>query len=392
MSAEDDLRARFLAGMSHAAQTVNVVTTDGPAGRAGVTVSAMTSVSADTERPTLLVCVHRESATAPAILANGVFCVNVLRDDQTHISDIFAGRFRRQIADKFEHAEWVPMPSGAPRVVEPLVAFDCRMVSADLVGTHHVFFGEVGEIFIAGGGSPLLYARRAYGAAAPIEAAVPVGLERLAEGKRLALACVQTAGASVLPGLLRRLRDEIPDVAVTLIEGDQTRVQAALAAGEAELALMWDNVAPEGFASEPVAEFPPYALVPADDPLAAKEALEPGDFGGRPMVLLTTPPAPDLFLTLLREQGGEPRVAFRSGTIETVRGMVGQGLGLALLAVPVAGELTHDGARVVRRPLAWAARPVRLALVRREGAALSPAAECFAWYCRDGFGAGADRS
>lgn len=51
---DPDLRARFLGGMAAAACTVNVVTTDGAAGRFGVTVSAMASVSADTERPTLL--------------------------------------------------------------------------------------------------------------------------------------------------------------------------------------------------------------------------------------------------------------------------------------------------------------------------------------------------
>ena len=43
--------SRFLLGMSHAACTVNVVTTDGVAGRHGVTVSAMVSVSADTPQP-----------------------------------------------------------------------------------------------------------------------------------------------------------------------------------------------------------------------------------------------------------------------------------------------------------------------------------------------------
>ncbi len=50
-----DLRQDFLDGMSCVAATVNVVATDGPAGRAGVTVSAMSSVSADTEKPVLLV-------------------------------------------------------------------------------------------------------------------------------------------------------------------------------------------------------------------------------------------------------------------------------------------------------------------------------------------------
>jgi flavin reductase (DIM6/NTAB) family NADH-FMN oxidoreductase RutF len=92
MSHKDpDLRQRFVTGMSHAACTVNVVTTDGSAGRFGVTVSAMSSVSADSERPTLLACVHESSPAARAILENGVFCVNVLRDDQSFISDVFAG-------------------------------------------------------------------------------------------------------------------------------------------------------------------------------------------------------------------------------------------------------------------------------------------------------------
>ena len=44
---DQTLRQRFLDGMSQAAATVNVVTTDGPAGRYGVTVSAMSSVSAE---------------------------------------------------------------------------------------------------------------------------------------------------------------------------------------------------------------------------------------------------------------------------------------------------------------------------------------------------------
>ena len=62
----NQLRAQFLSGMSHAAATVNVVTTDGPGGKFGVTVSAMSSVSADTPKPTMLVCVHNASPAAAA--------------------------------------------------------------------------------------------------------------------------------------------------------------------------------------------------------------------------------------------------------------------------------------------------------------------------------------
>lgn len=161
------LRDKFIAGMASAAATVNVVTTDGPAGRFGTTVSAMSSVSADGERPTLLVCVHHASALATAIIANQVFCVNMLRDDQSHISDCFAGRFPTADGDKFSCAAWVREATGAPRVVDPLVAFDCHLVTAMRVGTHHVFVGEVADLFVSGSGSPLLYANRAYARLSP---------------------------------------------------------------------------------------------------------------------------------------------------------------------------------------------------------------------------------
>jgi flavin reductase len=160
------LRSDFLEAMSRAACTVSVVTTDGPQGRAGVTVSALASVSA--EAPSLLVCVHHMSPAAAAVLANGVFCVNLLRDDQSAIADTFAGRLKTADGDKFSCAEWAGFSTGAPRVVDPLAAFDCRLSDSARVGTHHVFFGEVTDIFLAAAGRPLIYANRRYGAPVPL--------------------------------------------------------------------------------------------------------------------------------------------------------------------------------------------------------------------------------
>jgi len=165
------LRGSFLEAMSQTASTVSIVTTDGPAGRAGVTVSAMASVSADTPAPSLLVCLHHLVSAAPAILKNGVFCVNVLNADQAHISDVFAGRIEMPAGDRFACADWTTQITGAPRVVDPLVAFDCRLTHSELVGTHHVMFGAVEDVFIARRGLPLIYANRAYGAPALLDRA-----------------------------------------------------------------------------------------------------------------------------------------------------------------------------------------------------------------------------
>jgi flavin reductase (DIM6/NTAB) family NADH-FMN oxidoreductase RutF len=165
----DALRRKFLEGMSNAAATVSIVTTDGAAGRAGVTVSAMCSVTADA--PTLLVCVHHKSRASRAIRDNGVFCVNVLRDDQALISDTFAGRLRTPSGDKFECADWEALATGAPALRHPLVAFDCLLMRHFQWGTHFIFIGEIADIVVNDSGSALIYANRGYGTLLPLEPA-----------------------------------------------------------------------------------------------------------------------------------------------------------------------------------------------------------------------------
>ncbi|WP_378212476.1 LysR substrate-binding domain-containing protein [Aquicoccus sp. G2-2] len=379
------LREKFIGGMSHAASTVNVVTTDGRAGRGGMTVSAMASVSADTPRPTLLICVHHQSPVAQQIIENGVFVVNVLKDDQAYISDAFAGRFKDQLTDKFDCCEWATMRSGAPRVCDPLVGFDCKVVSADRVGTHHVFFGEVDDVFIADQGSPLIYARRGYGAAKRIEAPVSVSAGQAARGRVLKIGCFHSFAPILLPDMIRRMNVAEPGVQVELIEGDQRRVNEALMAGEADVALLYEQGLGDGLDAEALTELNPYVLLAQDHPLASLSEISARDLDGHAMILFGAPPSSDYFLSILSDAGVQPQVAYRSDSYEMVRGLVGQGLGFALMATRPAGTMSYDGSLLVTRPLTGAARPSRVMLATRRGARLSDQAERFVWFCRDFF-------
>ena len=159
------MRERFLQGMSQLASPVLVVTTDGPAGRAGVTVSAMCSVSADP--PSLLVCIHHLSPACAAIERNRRFCVNALRDDQAHVSEIFAGRADAPNGDKFACANWQTTSSGLPVLCDSLVAFECRVSTTLLEGTHRIFVAEVLGA-VPTDGRPLVHANHCYAAPAPL--------------------------------------------------------------------------------------------------------------------------------------------------------------------------------------------------------------------------------
>ncbi len=164
------MKDAFLQAMSRAANSVCVVTTDGGAGRAGVTVSAMTSVSVDTPKPSLLVCVHSLSPACDAIQRNRVFCANLLSSEQADVSNSFAGRTDAKGVDKFNAASWTTGETGAPLLEGALANFDCRVMHDVLVGSHRIFVGEALAVASPKDGLPLLYFDRDYAEPAKVTA------------------------------------------------------------------------------------------------------------------------------------------------------------------------------------------------------------------------------
>ena len=164
----ESLKGQFLEAMSWGVTMVNVVTTGGAGGRFGATVSAMSSVSADMSPPTLLVCMNRGGATAPAIIDNGVFCLNILHETQQAIADCFADRVKTASGDKFDCAAWSRSDAGCWRLEGALASFDCRVLKVEAVGSHYVIIGSTESVSLRTPSRALLYSARDYCAAAPL--------------------------------------------------------------------------------------------------------------------------------------------------------------------------------------------------------------------------------
>jgi flavin reductase (DIM6/NTAB) family NADH-FMN oxidoreductase RutF len=162
MSNAADLRTAFMEGMSRAATFVAVATTDGEGGRAGVTVSSLTSVSADGEMPSLLLCIHHQSPAAAAILKNRAFCANLLAEDQQDLANLFAGRSTTDRAERFDRVAWETGGIGQPLLSGATAAFECRLATALLWETHHILVGRVASVLLSDNASALLYGQRAY--------------------------------------------------------------------------------------------------------------------------------------------------------------------------------------------------------------------------------------
>lgn len=152
-------KTEFRDAMSRVCAPVNVITTNGPAGRGGFTATAMCSVT--DEPPTLLVCMNGKSAQSGLFLENRRFCVNVLANDHQELAGYFAGK-QADMSARYAAAHWVDMPSGSQALADAMVSFDCRLVEAKLVGTHNIFIGQVIGIRSRPDGEALLYFDRNY--------------------------------------------------------------------------------------------------------------------------------------------------------------------------------------------------------------------------------------
>ncbi len=152
-------RQGYREAMARFGAAVSVVTTDGPAGRHGFTASAVCSVTDDP--PTLLVCVNRQNDSHPALLDNGVLCINTLAADQQEISAVFAGG-EPDTAGRFVHGDWYTLDTGAPALHGAVVSFDCRVAQVTEIGTHSVIFASVLAIRHGSVDDGLVYFGRSY--------------------------------------------------------------------------------------------------------------------------------------------------------------------------------------------------------------------------------------
>jgi flavin reductase (DIM6/NTAB) family NADH-FMN oxidoreductase RutF len=158
----------FVEAMGAAATGVTVVTTAGTAGRFGITVSAIASVSA--EPPLLLVCVNRKNPSVAAITGNGYFAVNILADHQIDVARIFAGRPPEGQPYEFVDGHWRIGHSKLPLLIEAAASFECEIETIHDAGTHRIF---IGRVIAANRGThaALIYNNRSYARAVALNGA-----------------------------------------------------------------------------------------------------------------------------------------------------------------------------------------------------------------------------
>jgi flavin reductase (DIM6/NTAB) family NADH-FMN oxidoreductase RutF len=136
---------------------VTVVTSVTPDGELlGLTANSFNSVSLDP--PLVLFSLHRNAYSLKAFEEAGCFAINVLRDSQKHLSNVFA----KALVDKWSGVPYDVWETGAPILTDCLANFECRTHATYDGGDHIIFVGEVKRMTRNAEGAPLLYYRGGY--------------------------------------------------------------------------------------------------------------------------------------------------------------------------------------------------------------------------------------
>ena len=166
----EEMKRRFRDAMACLPAAVNVITTDGPSGRCGLTASAVCSVT--DSPPTMLVCINQASHVHDILRENRNVCINVLAGEYQDLARDFAGMTSCSMDDRFARHAWKPGRSAVPVLSHAITNLEGTIVELKSVGSHSVMFVRIDDISVRSDGDGLIYfARQFHRLARPVAAA-----------------------------------------------------------------------------------------------------------------------------------------------------------------------------------------------------------------------------
>jgi flavin reductase (DIM6/NTAB) family NADH-FMN oxidoreductase RutF len=138
---------------------VTIITMEHEGEVRGMTANAITSVSLDPLL--LLICVDKRTITHRFLEQATTFAVNILAEDQEHVSRALASRDSDDARRLMGHP-YHPGQNGAPILDDCVAYLECRITEVFPGGDHSIFIGEVVWGEVMRDAPPLIFHRGKY--------------------------------------------------------------------------------------------------------------------------------------------------------------------------------------------------------------------------------------
>ncbi len=166
----------------------------------------------------------------------------------------------------------------------------------------------------------------------------------------LHMGCYAPTAPYVLPRVLKHLSQIYPAIRIDLKEDNLSALLDLLQTGQIDLALTYRRHGAESGPFQPLFRARPWALLPSDSPLAAKDGVTLKELSGLPMVLLDLPTAKAYFRRVFLDHALTLNVVHTTKSSAVLRGLVAAGFGYSILNI--CSKADRDGSNgYVARPI-----------------------------------------
>jgi len=205
------------------------------------------------------------------------------------------------------------------------------------------------------------------------------GFQRYALRGSVRIAASYTVLGYFLPDLLARFRRRYPDVVLELVDMDRPAIEAAVASGEMELglALLSNLDKRERFGHHVLVKSRRQLWAASGHPLLELPAPALADIARHPYILLEMDEGERSTLGYWQAHGLQPDIAFRTRSMEALRGLVAHGFGVTMLSDMVYRPWSLEGRKIEAVPVADAVPAMEMGLLWHPRAALAKPADAF---------------
>lgn len=181
-----------------------------------------------------------------------------------------------------------------------------------------------------------------------------IDAESESRARRLRIGVFASLSTWAVPSLLKHFAATAPEVQIDYVEGDIDLLRRSLDQGEVDMFLANRNQLPGGGAGLqvfPIRVVRPFVLVSEHHRLAGRDGVRFTDLAEEDFVLLALHPAHQLMTDVLTSYGLADNIRWKSRNVETVNGIVGSGLAVALQFSFGHRRTSLDGERLVSVPV-----------------------------------------
>jgi DNA-binding transcriptional LysR family regulator len=176
-----------------------------------------------------------------------------------------------------------------------------------------------------------------------------------------------SSAIGILPGIVQRVREQLPDVVLQLDDRDGADIGAAIRTGALDAAIVRAPFLTSGVVVEALHSEPFVAVLPLDHPLSGRGTLTPHDLAGSCFILFPRAASPGLHDTIIGlciTAGFSPAIVQEASAWLSVVSLVESGLGITIAA---ASASRHCPPGVACVPIVGTSERAELAIVHGDG-------------------------